>query len=140
MKRRRSCSTTNTSTNKKIEIVRCQRLQKTKTTCRIGFSSDTKSTRPQLMISKFAPEGSVRNAHRPLYQYICSESHPPTVIFQSHFSLSLSLSKNPILLCDIDFDFDFWAMTDGHLFNNISLGGRGGTVSSLSLSLSLSLS
>ena len=52
-------------------------------------------------------------------------------------SLSLSLSKNPILLCDfdIDFDFDFWAMTDGHLFNNISLGGRGGTVSSLSLSL-----
>lgn len=26
-------------------------------------------------------------------------------------------------------------MTDGHLFNNITLGGRGGTVSSLSLSL-----
>ena len=26
------------------------------------------------------------------------------------------------------------AMTDGHLFNNITLGGRGGTVSSLSLS------
>ena len=26
-------------------------------------------------------------------------------------------------------------MTDGHLFNNISLGGRGGTVSSLTISL-----
>ena len=59
--------------------------------------------------------------------------------FSKAICLSLSLSKNPILLCDIDFDFDFWAMTDGHLFNNISLGGRGGTVSSLSLSLSLSL-
>jgi hypothetical protein len=41
--------------------------------------------------------------------------------------------------CDLFCSSLLATMTDGHLFNNITLGGRGGTVSSLYLSLRSSI-
>ena len=89
---------------KKVETILSMTKTKNDMPYRL-FIRHKRSTRPQLMISKLAPEGSVRNAHRLLYLYICSEGHSPSLIFQIHFSLSLSLSLKTYFALRFQFRF-----------------------------------